>query len=316
MKLLELEAGEAGRRLRGNGLGLRTGPFAFRIKADSALVDAGLKLLYAEHRLVEAGAFTDFQIDLQHGRGLHRWWRPQVNFSCDGHQPFAPMPAAQAYPLLEWAMNWCISSQAHGNLNLHAAALERNGGGLIMPAPPGSGKSTLCAGLTLRGWRLLSDELAMISPEDGRITPLARPISLKNASIEVIRTFDATAVLNQVTRDTIKGTVTHMRAPTADVARLAERVPPSWVVFPRYVPGSPAELTPRAKADSLIELGRNAFNYSMLGLSGFETLATLVDACDCYDFRYSRLEEAAQVFERLAAQREYREHALPRAVAA
>jgi predicted ATPase len=30
---------------------------------------------------------------------------------------------------------------------------------VILPAPPGSGKSTLCAALVTRGWRLLSDEL-------------------------------------------------------------------------------------------------------------------------------------------------------------
>ncbi|MDQ2779390.1 MAG: HprK-related kinase A [Pseudomonadota bacterium] len=302
MKLRELDRAEVGRRLRTRGLGLRTGPFAFRIRADSLLVLDGLRLLYAEHPLLENDAFADFQVDLIEARGPRRWWRPQVNFVFDGQRPFSPLPAAQAYALLEWAMNWCISSQVHSNLNLHAAALERGGRGLILPAPPGSGKSTLCAGLTLRGWRLLSDELAMVSPQDGWITPLARPVSLKNASIDVIRAFEPAAVLNRPTHDTVKGTVSHMQVPPAHVARAAERVVPQWVVFPRYVPGADAELTPRSKADSLIELGRNGFNYSVLGLAGFETLATLVDACDCYDFRYSRLEEAAQLFERLAAQ--------------
>ncbi|MEO5734967.1 MAG: HprK-related kinase A, partial [Rubrivivax sp.] len=176
----------------------------------------------------------------------------------------------------------------------------RGGRVLILPAPPGSGKSTLCAGLAVRGWRLLSDELAMVSPSDGLVTPLARPISLKNASIDVIRAFAPEAILNEPTRDTFKGTVSHMQPHPAHVARAAERAQPRWVVFPKYVAGAAPQLTPRGKADSLLELGRNSFNYSVLGLAGFETLARMVDTCDCFDFSYSRLDDAARVFDELA----------------
>jgi hypothetical protein len=35
----------------------------------------------------------------------------------------------------------------------------------------------------------------------------------------------------------------------------------------------------------------HAFNYSLLGRLGFELNAALVDACDCWDFRYSQLDE-------------------------
>jgi hypothetical protein len=73
------------------------------------------------------------------------------------------------------------------------------------------------------------------------------------------------------------------------------------VIFPCYVPQSRAELTVRSKANSLLELGRNSFNYTVLGLTGFETLADLISASDCYDFRYSQLEDAVSVFDQLAA---------------
>jgi hypothetical protein len=52
----------------------------------------------------------------------------------------------------------------------------------------------------------------------------------------------------------------------------------------------------------MLELGRNAFNYTLLGLTGFEVLADVVDRCDCYDFSYSRLEDAVVVFDRLVAE--------------
>ena len=94
---------------------------------------------------------------------------------------------------------------AHHYLLLHSAVIEREGCAVIMPAPPGSGKSTLCAGLVHRGWRLLSDELALISLTDTSITPLGRPISLKNQSIDVIKEYVPGAIFNRVTHDTSKG---------------------------------------------------------------------------------------------------------------
>lgn len=301
MMLSELSAAEVEHRLRRQGLVICTGPFNFRIISSIESVAEGLRLLYADYPLVDDQQFVDFTVTLAQSGGLRRWWRPQVKFAYDGEYPFAPLPIDHAFPLLEWAMNWCISTQAHHFLCLHAAVIERAGCAVIMPAPPGSGKSTLCAGLVSRGWRLLSDELTLISLADGLIAPLGRPISLKNQSLEVIRKFVPGAVLNRVTHDTSKGSVSHMKAPAAQVDCLADRARPRWVIFPRYVPGADAELTARSKANSMLELGRNAFNYTVLGLTGFEVLADVISASDCYDFRYSRLEDAVSVFDALAA---------------
>ncbi len=281
---------------------LRTGPFNFRIRSSIESVADGIRLLYTDYPIVENGAFVDFTVDLQPAAGLRRWWRKQVIFRYDGASPFVPLPLDHAFPLLEWAMNWCISTQAHHVLTLHAAVLERGGRAVILPAPPGSGKSTLCAGLTSRNWRLLSDELTLLSLSDGSVVPLGRPISLKNESLAVIREFAPDVVLNDVTHDTSKGSVSHMKVPTDHVRRLDEPARPRWVVFPKYVPDAPAVLRPRSKADSMLELGRNAFNYTLLGLTGFEVLADVVDGCDCYDFSYSRLEDAVAVFDRLVAE--------------
>lgn len=39
----------------------------------------------------------------------------------------------------------------------------------------GAGKSTLCAALCADGWRLLSDEMALIEPDTGRLRGMGRP---------------------------------------------------------------------------------------------------------------------------------------------
>lgn len=303
MNLGELARHELRARLHGAGLCIRTGPFNFRIQSPIESIADGLALLYPDAALVDESQFIDFAVTLARQPGLRRWLKPQVRFFYDGESPFEPLPVDHAYPLLEWAMNWCISTQAHQYLLLHAAVIERDGLAVILPAPPGSGKSTLCAGLILRGWRLLSDELALISPSDLSITPLARPVSLKNESLQVIRQFEPTAILNRETRDTNKGTVTHMRVAKRHLDRLDQLAQPAWVIFPKYVAGAPATLKPRDKADSMLDLARNGFNYSMLGQVGFDTLAAVIDQCDCHEFSYSQLNDAVEVFDRLTQAR-------------
>ena len=303
MTLSMLDPDEVCRRLRGSGLAMKTGPFNYRIRTSIPSVASGMASLYADYPVVEDDEFIDFDVHLDRGVGLRRWIRPQVRFVYDGKTPFEPLPIGHALPFLEWAMNWCISSQAHQYLILHAAVVERGGLAAILAAPAGSGKSTLCAGLMSRGWRLLSDELTLISPGDLSITPLCRPVSLKNKSLSVIRAFQPSAEFSDVSHDTAKGAVCHMRVPKSHLDRIGERAKPGWVVFPKYIENAPARLTARSRASSMLELGRNAFNYTLLGRTGFDTLADVISASDCRDFEYGSLDDAVTVFDALAEAR-------------
>lgn len=299
-RIADLARGELARRLAGPGLLLRTGPFVSRIQSDIGLVADGIRLLYADHPCDEADGFADFQLRLRRSSGLRRWWHPQVRFDVDGREPFAPLPLAQAWPMFEWVMNWCVSNRAHRYLIVHAAVVERDGVAVILPAPPGSGKSTLCAALTCRGWRLLSDELALVRRSDGLLVPLARPVSLKNASIDVIRAFAPDAVLGPPVPGTAKGTIAHLKAPAASVARAGEAARALHIVFPRYEAGAATTLAPVPKGQLFMRMADNAFNYFVLGAEGFDCLARLVDGCDGHDFSYSRLDEAIATFDALA----------------
>ena len=303
MNVGQLSVGEIADRLAGPGLGIRTGPFHLRIRSDAPTVLAGVCALYPDYPVLDPGAFCDFTVGVERVRGLRRWLRPQVQFTFDHEPVFEPLPLAQAMPLAEWALNWCVGSNAHQFLVLHAAAIEREGVAAVLPAPPGSGKSTLCAGLIHRGWRLLSDELALLSLSTGQLVALVRPVSLKNASIDLIRGFAPGSVFSAVTHGTTKGSVAQMRVAPDDLRRVDEPADPAWVVFPRYVADAQATLAPRDKADSMLQLSRNAFNSGVTGREGFHALADLVGRCDCYDFRYSRLDDAVAVFDDLVRRR-------------
>ena len=54
-----------------------------------------------------------------------------------------------------------------GLASLHAAALVRDGGAILLLGHKGAGKSTLSAALQMQGWRLLADHLVRIDQIDG-----------------------------------------------------------------------------------------------------------------------------------------------------
>jgi len=101
----------------------------------------------------------------------------------------------------------------------------RGAGAVIMPGVPGAGKSTLCAAFGLSGWRTLSDEHALIPPVSRQVVPLCRPVSLKNESIGVIRSFSSQAVFGPPSRDTHKGTVQHMKGGLHPESHATDRLP-------------------------------------------------------------------------------------------
>ncbi len=298
MKLADIPEARLRAALRGEGVVVRTGPFRFRIVSRTREVLRGLHRLYADFEASTEG-YCDYMVGVDRVRGLRGHLRAQVNFQFDEFEPFAPLPANHAYALLEWGLNWSMAARAHHYLMIHAAVLERNGQSIILPGDPGAGKSTLTAALMLSGYRLLSDEMTLIDRDTGLIWPLARPISLKNESIDIVRTRWPDTVFSDVAHDTHKGSVGHLKPTTASVASIDRPGTAAWLIFPRWERDAALALTPCNKPNAFMRAAKHAFNYELLGATGFELLANLIDRSSCHDLRYSRLDDALAMFDEL-----------------
>lgn len=299
MKITDLSHREMARQLSGNGLPIKIGPFWINLRSVIPDLLRHIAFFYAQYETTASERFFDFHITLKKSGGLRRWVKPQANFLLDEYAPFKPLPYVHAFAMFEWGLNWCIATTAHHYLIVHAAVLEKDGQGIIMPGVPGSGKSTLCAAMSLRGWRLLSDEMALLDPVSLDISPVPRPVSLKNESIGVINDFSATAEMGPAAKDTAKGTVAHLKPSLSSVQKATVTCRPNAIVFPKYRAESDTCLTEKAKTRALMEIQENAFNTHILGKDGFDSAKALISNCPVYSLEYSRLEEALMTMDNI-----------------
>lgn len=280
---------------------IRMGPFTIRVSAALPALRRQLEDLYADFPDSESnGSFADFHVQLAPAGGLRRLLWPRVVFKHDATEHFRTMRLQDALLLFEGGLNYTIAENSNFFLTIHAAAIERGGRVAILLGASGAGKSTLTAALISRGWRLLSDELTLVSLTDGKIAALARPVGLKNEAIDAIRQFAPLSEFSMPIPDTEKGTVAFLKPPAASVARMSEVAEPGWIIVPRYARHAGQRLTPRGKVHTFTALYDNVCNMHRLGRAGFEALASIIDRCDCYDFVYSKFDDAVAAFAELA----------------
>ena len=271
------------------GVQIAIGPFLVRIRSELPAVGDHLRRLYSDFPISTALG-GHFDVAVVAGRGVRRWVRRQAILYVNGAKPYLPLPAELAGPVLEWGLNHCLGSRAHQTVAVHAAVVERHGRALILSAPSGSGKSTLCAALTYSGWRLLSDEFALIDPATGRLWPAPRPVSLKETAIDLVRRRHPDVVYGPETVDMEGLRFVHAKPPSESVHRMHEKAEAGWIVFPRYAPGKPTALEPISKAHALMELAGQSFNFNYL-VNGFECLTRLVGTSQCFSLEYSDLDD-------------------------
>ncbi len=288
--------------LKTSGLDLNTGAFTTRIRTDCRQLIDEMADIYADYQVGDPIGICDFLVRMTPPSWQRRLFRRQIQAYIGDEAPFQPLPERLAFPMMETTLNWCIATESLRFVTLHAAVVERSGHGLVIPGPSGSGKSTLCAGLVCRGWRLLSDEFALIRPDDGCLQPNPRPVSLKNESIDLIADFAPHMYFSNPKHGTIKGTIAYMRPPANAVARATEPAPSALVVFPSYAPGVPARIEPLEKATAFRRLVDDSVNYFTSLSAGFDTLTTFVETCDIYGLTYHDIDDAIALIQGLVGE--------------
>ena len=117
------------------------------------------------------------------------------------------------------------------------------------------------------------------------------PVSLKNASIDIIRKRGPEMVFGPEGIDIEDARFVHMKPPLSSVRRASQPATPAVAIFPKWTPGSATSLTHVSRAQVLLRLADQSFNYNYLGVRGFDTIVGLVRRVEGYELEYSDLDD-------------------------
>lgn len=285
-------------QLSHSGIRVKLGPVNVQIQTKLPQLAKQLHFLYAFFDIVE-DEIIDIHVQILPKFSIKNPFSSFIRFYVDGQSPFPPFPTDQALAALEWGINLVIAIRVNHLLMFHSAAVERNGSLALLPAWPGSGKTTLCTALIHRGYRLFSDEFGLMDPFSDFFTPIPRLMPLKNQSIGVIRRFFPEAVLGDEIHNTQKGTIAHVRPSRDHISNSNQVTKAKWIIFPKWVANAQLTLESLPQSEAFLLLASNSFNYEILGESAFKAVTRLIKNCQCYKLVYSDFDSVLAMFNKL-----------------
>lgn len=146
-------------------------------------------------------------------------------------------------------------NRAGFELLLHAAMLVREGRALLLPAPPGSGKTCLSLALARRGFAYVSDETVLLSGDPLRARGVPVCATVKEPARELVLPLYPDLDWLPVHRRVDGRHCRYLPPPSAgSAAQVPEPKEVGWLVFPHYRAGADVTLEPLAPVDALAAL--------------------------------------------------------------
>jgi hypothetical protein len=172
---------------------------------------------------------------------------------------------------------------------LHAAAAAWDRRGIIFPGPPDAGKTTLVAGLTSVGFSYLSDEAALIDPRTGVLHPFPRALAMDGHSVDAIPGLRRKLPPDH---DQYMRLRFHVAPDDLRPGAIGRPCRIKHVIAPKYEPGGGTTLEPMSRAEALMTLAENSFNFVRFGAVAVDSLRGALEGVKCYRLRTSGLEDA------------------------
>jgi len=180
---------------------------------------------------------------------------------------------------LLWHINQRAVASLPANAVLHAAAVSRNGIGVILPAPMESGKTTLATALVLAGFGYLTDEAVSFDVDSLDVLPFPKPLSIDRGAWRLFPELEPR--LDRA----ITGAVPDQWQVAPDDIRpgaTAASCHPSILVFPRRDHERPTSLVPIGRGMAVRLLAQNCFRFRDEGRRLLPVLADVARHCECY----------------------------------
>ena len=197
-------------------------------------------------------------------------------------------------PLVKGAF-WSAAINAHNFLfYIHAGTVGTDQACVLLPAAPGSGKSSLTAALTHKGCRYFSDEVALIEPESFMVNPMPLAFCAKSTGWDVLAGYYP-EILSAPTHSRSDGKIVrYVAPPPASVQKTPASI--THMVFPRYDKASKTELKPIARSEALGRVMVECLGQKQrLDRNNVEQLIGWISGIQCYALPFSSLDEATEL---------------------
>ena len=202
-------------------------------------------------------------------------------------------------PLVKGAL-WSAAINAHNFLlYIHGGAVGTDKACVLLPAAPGSGKSSLTAALVHKGFRYFSDEVALIEPETFMVNPMPLALCAKDTGWDLIARYYP-EILTVPTHGRSDGKIVRYVSPPPDRVQKAQ-ASVTHLVFPRYDGQSKTELQPIARSEALGRLMSECMALRQrLDRNNVNDLISWITGIQCYALPFSCLDEAAELITQMA----------------
>lgn len=298
-----LSRGEAVRALKSGEMRLHLGPFVTALKTNNrSVVDYFLDIYSDCPVSIGGGELADYYLNVGAPNLLRRFIRRQVLPDPGFHFPTLPLPDHMGPLALEMGMNLSAALQCFRFIMFHAGVVAKGGNAVMIAAHSGGGKSTLTAAMMEAGYRLLSDEFAVLRRDRNALMPYPRPVSLKNASVDVVRQMAGQDAMSTVLEGTPKGTIAYRRARASDIELMHEEAVPKLLIFPKYVEGEKPERRAVEPADAAMRLIAGSPNYQVVAGAAFDSTMTMMHGLKCYEISYGNTADSVALVEELFAE--------------
>jgi len=207
---------------------------------------------------------------------------------------FAASPGIDALAPIVKSLVWTTAVRDQRFfLNIHAGVVSDGTRCILLPAAPGSGKSTLTAALVHAGYEFFSDEVALLEDRTLDVFPVPLALCVKDYGIEALADRFPQLRSLAIHRRGDGKRVAYMPPPARSRPASEEARPVGALIFPRFTPGGGTSLAPLPRSEALQRLMTECIGVSeTLDTHRVEALVRWIAGIPCYALRHASTDDA------------------------
>ncbi len=267
---------------------------SFRVRYDSALQEATVHPVLAHLETPSPATEPAIAVDLVCVGEAHF-------LLLDGRLKERGARLDELAPIVKWALLAEAINRYRYLLYIHAGVVRSTRGCLLLPAPAGSGKTSLTAALVRAGFVYLSDEVALLEEGTPRVRPVPVSLCIKDSAWDLLAP-RYPELRHVAVHHRFDGKIVRYLNPPSEALDPDPDMshPVRWIVFPRHTPGAPTALLPLRRADALQRLLEQCLAMPKpLDQAKVASLVRWIADIPCFEMPMSSLDEAVALMHEL-----------------